>query len=151
MIAASRKLNVIFLCTGNSCRSQMAEGWARALLSDVCVAYSAGVEEHGMNPMAVRVMQEAGVDITDQFSKNIDGLPKIDIDIVVTVCDHARESCPVLPGAKLTLHRNFEDPPRLAAGLDDEQAVRIYRRVRDDIRDYVEGLPAYFETVRLER
>lgn len=142
-----RKVNVLFLCTGNSCRSQMAEGWARHLLSDVCVAYSAGIEAHGLNPMAVRVMAEAGVDITTQLSQTIDALPKVAWDLVITVCDNARERCPYMPGAALTVHRSFEDPPALARGLSEDEALDVYRRVRDEIREFVAALPKYFDPI----
>ena len=94
----AEKLKVMFLCTGNSCRSQMAEGWARALKGDLIDAYSAGVEPHGMNPRAIQVMAEAGVDMTAHRSKHVDELQQIPFDYVVTVCDHAHESCPLFPG-----------------------------------------------------
>jgi arsenate reductase len=136
------KLKVLFLCTGNSCRSQMAEGWARTLRGDVLEAASAGVETHGLNPLAVRVMAEAGVDISGQRSKTVDGLLGERFDLVVTVCDHAREACPVFPGATRMLHRNFDDPPYLArAAATEDEALEVYRRVRDEIRVFVEGLP----------
>src|SRR5512141_2375624 len=89
------KLKVLFLCTGNSCRSQMAEGWARALKSDSIEAYSAGIETHGLNPRAVKVMAEAGVDISGHQSKHVDTLKRVPFDCVVTVCGHASEHCPV--------------------------------------------------------
>jgi arsenate reductase (thioredoxin) len=146
-----RKFNVLFLCTGNSCRSQMAEGWARALLSDICIAYSAGTMAKGLDPMAVEVMQEAGVDITRQRSQTIDELPKIAFDLVMTVCDNAREACPVMPGVAIQLHHSFDDPPHLAAGLADAQRVQVYRRVRDEIRDVVAALPTYFERITVEQ
>ncbi|MEZ0267827.1 MAG: arsenate reductase ArsC, partial [Phycisphaerae bacterium] len=108
------KLNVMFLCTGNSCRSQMAEGWARHLKGDVIDAYSAGVDPHGMNPRAIRAMAEAGVDITAQSSKHVRDLPPVTFDYVVTVCGHANETCPVFPGATRVVHVGFDDPPKLA-------------------------------------
>ncbi len=136
------KRSVLFLCTGNSCRSQMAEGWARHLHGDVLEPYSAGVRAHGLNPHAVRVMAEAGVDISGQTSKTVDALAGVAFDLVVTVCDHARETCPVLPGAKRMLHAGFDDPPRLAeTAASEAEALDIYRRVRDEIRDFVRGLP----------
>src|SRR5437660_4008548 len=92
------KVKVLFLCTGNSCRSQMAEGFARALRGDLIEAYSAGVEPHGMNPRAVKVMAEAGVDISRQRSKHVDEFKDVPLDYVVTVCDHANETCPTFPG-----------------------------------------------------
>jgi len=135
-------LKVLFLCTGNSCRSQMAEGWAKTLKAGDLEPYSAGIETHGLNPQAVRVMAEAGVDISGQRSKHVDELAGIDFDYVVTVCDHAHELCPVLPGAAPIIHVGFDDPPRLAAETrSGEEALRIYRRVRDEIRDFITGLP----------
>jgi len=136
------KLRVLFLCTGNSCRSQMAEGWARALRGAVLEAASAGVEAHGLNPLAVRVMAEAGVDISGQRSKTVDTLQDAHFDLVVTVCDRAREACPVFPGATRMLHRDFDDPPFLASGAaTEDEALGVYRRVRDEIRVFVESLP----------
>lgn len=143
----SPKAKILFLCTGNSCRSQMAEGWVRHLLGDELEPYSAGVETHGLNPSAVRVMQEAGVDISSQRSKTLADLGESHFDWVVTVCDSARESCPVLPGKALQLHAGFDDPPRLAAGaVTEEEALGHYRRVRDEIRRFVEGLPERLTT-----
>ena len=108
------KLKVLFLCTGNSCRSQMAEGWARALRPELIEAYSAGTEPHGMNARAVNVMAEAGVDLTGHHSKHVDELKGVAFDYVVTVCDNAHESCPVFPGKTRVIHMGFDDPPRLA-------------------------------------
>ena len=142
MQEAKQKLKVLFLCTGNSCRSQMAEGWARHLKSDVIEAYSAGIETHGLNPNAVKVMAEAGVDISGHRSKHVDELKDIDFDYVVTVCDHAAETCPVFPAPVPTIHQGFDDPPSLTAEMthmDDKLAV--YRRVRDEIRDFIYTLP----------
>lgn len=142
-----RKVNILFLCTGNSCRSQMAEGWARYLLSDRCVAYSAGIMAKGVDPRAVETMRLAGVDISRQRSQRIDDLPKIAFDIVVTVCDNARESCPVFPGADVAIHHAFDDPPHVAHGKSDAEAAMIFARVRDHIREFVEALPAYIDKV----
>ncbi len=140
------KLKVLFLCTGNSCRSQMAEGWARALKSDVIEPYSAGIETHGMNPNAVKVMAEAGVDISGQRSKHVDELEGIEFDYVVTVCDNAHESCPLFPGKTKVLHKGFDDPPRLAKdAATEEEGLSHYRRVRDEIRKFVESLPDSLE------
>ncbi|MCA9259653.1 MAG: arsenate reductase ArsC [Planctomycetales bacterium] len=136
-------LKVLFLCTGNSCRSQMAEGWARALKDDVVEAYSAGVETHGMNPRAIAVMAEAGIDITSQRSKHVDELADVDFDYVVTVCDNAAQSCPQFSGKAKVVRRLFDDPPRLAKdAASEEEALAPYRRVRDEIRDFVGKLPA---------
>jgi len=137
-----RKLKVLFLCTGNSCRSQMAEGWARTLKSDLVEAYSAGIEKHGMNPHAVKVMSEAGVDISRQFSKTRAELGPVEFDYVVTVCGHADENCPVFPGKTKVVHVGFEDPPKLTKDLaDGEEKLTVYRRVRDEIRQFVQRLP----------
>lgn len=142
------KPKVLFLCTGNSCRSQMAEGWARRLLGDALEPYSAGVAPKGLDPRAVAVMAEVGVDLTGQSSKHVDELLRRlaergeDLDWVVTVCDSAQESCPIFPGRARILHRSFDDPPRLAAGAaSEEEALAPYRRVRDEIRGFVAELP----------
>jgi arsenate reductase len=136
------KLKILFLCTGNSCRSQMAEGWARQLKSDVLEPYSAGIEKHGMNPRAVKVMAEAGVDISKQYSKTVAETGSTRFDYVVTVCGHANESCPIFPGKATVLHVGFEDPPKLTEDMPDgEEKLAIYRRVRDQIRAFVETLP----------
>lgn len=138
----NEKLKILFLCTGNSCRSQMAEGWARYLKGDVLDPYSAGIEAHGLNPYAVKVMKEAGVDISHHRSKHVKELFHIPFDYVVTVCDHANETCPVFPGRVKRLHVGFDDPPRLAATLSsEEEKLAVYRRVRDEIRAFVETLP----------
>ena len=143
------KLRVLFLCTGNSCRSQMAEGWARALKSDVIEPYSAGIEMHGLNPLAVKVMAEAGVDISGQRSKKVDELATVDFDYVVTVCGHANETCHMwLSGKAKVVHIGFDDPPTLARGAkNEEEALTHYRRVRDEIRAFVLTLPESIEAV----
>ena len=142
MQTAMPKLKVLFLCTGNSCRSQMAEGWARYLKSDVLEPYSAGIEKHGMNPHAVKVMLEAGVDISNQHSKTPADIGSVQFDYVVTVCGHANEHCPVFPGRARVVHIGFEDPPKLTKHLPDgEEKLAVYRRVRDEIRNFVETLP----------
>ncbi len=139
----SRRPRVLFLCTGNSCRSQMAEGWARALHPHAIEAHSAGISPHGLNPLAVRAMREAGVDISTHASKRPDeiaGAPDTPFDLVVTVCGHADEHCPAFPGARV-VHVGFDDPPRLAAeARSDEEAMPHYRRVRDEIRAFIERL-----------
>jgi arsenate reductase len=137
-----KKLNVLFLCTGNSCRSQMAEGWARALKADIVEAYSAGIETHGLNPNAVKVMAEVGIDISRHRSKQVNDLMDIPFDYVVTVCGHANESCPLFPGNTKVVHIGFDDPPKLAeSATSPEEALDCYRRVRDEIRAFTEGLP----------
>lgn len=132
------KPNVLFLCTGNSCRSQMAEGWARHLLGDKVEAYSAGIEAHGMNPNAMQVMKEAGVDISGQSSKLADSLNDVPLDLVITVCGHADENCPTFLTKAKVVHVGFDDPPKLAKdAASDEEALNHYRRVRDEIREFV--------------
>lgn len=136
------KLKILFLCTGNSCRSQMAEGWAKELKADVIEAYSAGIERHGLNLLAVRTMAEAGVDIGNHASKTVDELPGRDFDYVITLCGHARETCPVYSGGARIFHAGFDDPPALAINAKtEEEALLPYRRVRDEIRQFVSGLP----------
>ena len=138
----SAKQKVLFLCTGNSCRSQMAEGWARTLKGDKIEAYSAGIETHGLNQNAVKVMAEAGVDIAGQRSKNVSELLDVPLDYVVAVCGHAHETCPVIGGNAKVVHVGFDDPPKLAQGAkSEEEALRHYRRVRDEIRAFVQTLP----------
>ena len=145
-VPQGKKIRVLFLCTGNSCRSQMAEGWARALKGDRIDAWSAGIEKHGLDPAAVRVMAEAGVDISRQRSKTLDEVGDARFDYVVTVCGHARESCPVFPGGAKVVHRGFDDPPRLAENAaTEEEALGHYRRVRDEIRAFVKELPEALE------
>ncbi len=140
------KIKILFLCTGNSCRSQMAEGWVRHLKIDVLEPYSAGIETHGMNEHAVRVMKEAGVDISAHRSKHVKELLDIPFDFVVTVCDHANEHCPVFPGRVKHVHVGFDDPPRLAkSAKSEEEALGHYRRVRDEIRAFIETLPEALE------
>ena len=138
----NNKPKILFLCTGNSCRSQMAEGWARHLRSDCLEPYSAGIETHGLNPNAVAVMAEAGVDISNHKSKLLSELAGVDFDYVVTVCGHANENCPVFMGKAKVVHIGFDDPPALAKNAKNEQeALDFYRRVRDEIRAFVEELP----------
>ena len=144
-----RKMKVLFLCTGNSCRSQMAEGWARHLKGDVIEPYSAGVEPHELDPRAVQVMAEAGVDISAHRSKHIEEVMDIPFDYVVTVCDDAREQCPFFPRKVKMVHIGFADPPRLVEQAKDEQeALNSYRRVRDQIRQFIESLPDALEQRR---
>lgn len=138
----AEKTKILFLCTGNSCRSQMAEGWARSLKFEEIEAYSAGMVAHGMNQIAVQVMAEVGVDIGQHHSKTLKRLGNLTFDYVVTICADADEKCPVFPGDAKVVHRGFDDPPRLSAtARTDEDAFEIYRRVRDEIRDFVETLP----------
>lgn len=142
----SEPLRILFLCTGNSCRSQMAEGFARALKPGSIEAWSAGVEKHGLNPRAVTVMAEAGVDISGHASKLVDDLPDGAFDYVITLCGHASENCPFFPGAAKRMHVGFDDPPALAKNAaNEEEALNHYRRVRDQIRDWILGMPDNLE------
>ncbi len=141
-----KKLKLLFLCTGNSCRSQMAEGWTRKLKNDRIEVFSAGVETHGLNPNAVKVMAEAGIDISNHRSKLIDKFKDIDLDVVVTVCGHAHETCPYFPPRCKVIHVGFDDPPKMARelaerGASEDAQLDCFRTVRDAIREFVEGLP----------
>lgn len=134
--------NILFLCTGNSCRSQMAEGFGRAILGKEYGIHSAGTKQHGMNPRAVKVMAEAGIDISGHSSKTTEQLPDVPMDIVFTVCSDAHETCPVFPGGTI-IHKGFDDPPRLTESFtDEEQRLDVYRRVRDEIHAWIKELPA---------
>ncbi len=136
------KLKVLFLCTGNSCRSQMAEAWTRELFGECIEAYSAGTEARGLDPYAVKAMAEAGIDISSQRSKRVDELHGLEFDYVVTLCGRAGENCPIFPGKAQVFHAMFDDPPSLAAGaLTEEERLAPYRRVRDEIREFVQRLP----------
>ncbi len=136
---------VLFLCTGNSCRSQMAEGWARHLHADHIDACSAGTDPHGLNPLAIRAMDEAGIDISRHTSKTVEACKPETLDLVITVCGHAHEHCPIFltqnPRTRI-VHRRFDDPPQLAAAASsDDEAMPHYRRVCDEIRAFIETLP----------
>ena len=136
------KKRILFLCTGNSCRSQMAEAWTRQLKGEQFEAYSAGVKPKGLDLRAVKAMAEAGLDISGWKSKDVDALGNMEFDYVITLCDNARESCPYFPAKTRLIHRGFDDPPRLAENArTDEEAMAFYRRIRDKIKDFVEALP----------
>ena len=140
------KLKILYLCTGNSCRSQMAEGWTRYLKGDTIEPFSAGVETHGVNPLAVKVMAEAGLDISHQRSKLVDEFKGKEFDYVVTLCDHASENCPFFPGKAKRVHKGFNDPAIFAENTKSEEETFIYfRQVRDKIRKFVESLPDILE------
>ncbi|MHC4203597.1 MAG: arsenate reductase ArsC [Planctomycetota bacterium] len=139
MSETKEKIKVLFLCTGNACRSQMAEGWARHLKSEVIDAYSAGVWPAGVSTRATQVMAEAGVDISSQTSDHVDEFLTIDFDYVITLCDNAREQCPVFSGKAKLIHRAFEDPTLVMGSSDTILAA--FRRARDQIRAFVETLP----------
>ncbi len=146
------RLKILFLCTGNSCRSQMAEAWTRRLKGDLFEPFSAGVSLRDIDPRAVNVMAEAGVDISRHEAKSIESLGDKGFDHVVTVCDNAREACPFFPGPTKLIHAGFDDPPALAADAgSEEEALNHYRRVRDEIRRFVEDMPASLEQARQER
>lgn len=135
-------VRILFLCTGNSCRSQMAEAWARRLKNEEIIAYSAGVEAHGLNRVAVRVMAEVGVDISHYRSKRLEEFRNVRFDYVVTVCAQAHERCPVFPGTARVVHEDFDDPSALARNAkSEEEALDYYRRVRDEICAFIETLP----------
>ena len=132
---------ILFLCTGNSCRSQIAEAWTNHLQKDNFKASSAGIEPKGVDPRAIKVMDETGIDISGQKSKDIDSLGDMEFDYVVTLCDNANEACPFFPAKTKLMHRGFNDPPKLSEGLtDEEEALSHYRRVRDEIKVFVENI-----------
>lgn len=144
-----KKLKILFLCTGNACRSQIAEGWARHLKGGVIDAFSAGVAPAGLHPDAVLVMKEAGVDISHHTSKHLDALGAIELDYVVTVCGNANDNCPTFHGKTKVVHVGFDDPPALAkTAKSREEALRHFRRVRDDIKRFVLTLPESLEGKR---
>ena len=141
-IKESEKIKLLFLCTGNSCRSQMAEGWTRLLKSSEIESYSAGIEINSLNPLAVKVMAEAGVDISRHKSTHVDELKDAQFDFVVTLCGDAQEHCPLFPGKTKTIHVGFDDPPKLAANAKtEEEALNHYRKVRAEIKTFVGQLP----------
>jgi arsenate reductase len=136
------KKKILFLCAGNSCRSQMAEAWTRHLRGNEFEAYSAGIEPRGVDPGVVQVMDEVGIDISFQKSKDIDSLGDLEFDYVITLCDNAYESCPYFPARTELIHRGFDDPPKLAQGAgSDGEALDHYRRVRDEIKEFIRGFP----------
>ena len=145
-VAPEGRLKVLFLCTANACRSQMAEGWTRALKSDVIEAYSAGVAPCYLHPLAERVMKEAGVDISHQYSKQIADLDEIAFDYVITLCDYADSKCPVYPGHGVRIHQPFEDPVRLRGS--EEAVMAAFRATRDRIRAFAEAMPENLESLK---
>lgn len=139
------KKNVLFLCTGNSCRSQMAEGWGKALKADSFNFFSAGTKKHHLNPSAVEVMKEAGIDISHHESNTTDELPEVKMDFVFTVCSDAHENCPFFSSGKI-IHIGFDDPPRLTKEMNNkEEVLDVYRRVRDEIKEMVMNIEKYME------
>ncbi|MFP6904351.1 MAG: arsenate reductase ArsC [Verrucomicrobiota bacterium] len=142
------KHRILFLCTGNSCRSQMAEGWTRHLKGDRFEAFSAGMEPQALNPYAIQVMLEAGVDISHHQSKHLDILQEMAFDSVVAVCTHAAHCNPAYPGKEHVICRSFDDPPKLAeSARNEEEKLESYRRVRDEIRAFIEGFPESLEEI----
>jgi len=141
---------ILFLCTGNSCRSQMAEGFARKLLGDTVEPFSAGTEVHGMNERAVTVMAEAGVDISGQRSKTVDELEG-EFDFVFTVCDSAAANCPFFPARSAVIHRGFDDPPTITRGWKSEEKIlAVYRRVRNEIRILIQEIPGIIKAASVD-
>lgn len=137
--------NILFLCTGNSCRSQIAEGFGKALKADMYKFFSAGTKKHGLNPYAIKVMNEIGIDISNHESNITSELPEQNMDFVFTVCSDAHENCPYFPGGKI-IHIGFDDPPRLTKELtNEEEILSVYRRVRDEIKDMVSNIEKYTE------
>ena len=143
MCGDKEKIKVLFLCTGNSCRSQMAEGWARHLKENIIDAYSAGIRPIGVSSRAIQVMAEAGVDISMHKSQHLDEFSEIDFDYVITLCDNAAESCPVFTGKAKVFHRPFEDP-YFATG-SEKDIMETFRKVRNDIRKFIEAMPDNLE------
>ena len=139
MCSDREKIKVLFLCTGNSCRSQIAEGWARHLKGNIIDAYSAGIRPIGVSSRAIKVMAEAGVDISAQISQRLDEFSEIDFDYVITLCDNAAENCPVFTGKAKVFHRPFEDP-YFASG-SEEEILETFRKVRNEIRGFIEEMP----------
>ena len=141
-MSSNKKLKILFLCTGNSCRSQMAEGWARFIIGEIIEPFSAGIEAHGINPFAVKVMKEAGVDISHQRSKLVEEVMDTKFDYVITLCDHANENCPIFPDKVRRIHRGFKDTGKLAEqAISVEDKLKLYRQVRDEIKEFVEKIP----------
>ncbi len=144
----SEKKKILFLCTGNSCRSQMAEAWTRHLKADEFEPYSAGIDVRAVDPRAVLAMLEVGIDISHYRSKHVDTLVSIEFDYVVTLCSHAQETCPFFPAKTRVLHVGFMDPPVLAETCGtEEEIMACYRKVRDEIRIFVQKFPEALEAV----
>lgn len=133
--------NILFLCTGNSCRSQMAEALFNHYKKDTGKAFSAGIEKHGLNPNMLKVLEEINIDTKGLSSKTVEEVEHLNFDYVVTVCSHAKDKCPVYPGSAQKGHRSFDDPPFLTKDMaDEEEILSVYRRVRDEIKQYVQDL-----------
>ena len=135
--------SILFLCTGNSCRSQMAHGFANSLLSEEFTSYSAGIESHGLNPSAIKVMEEVGIDISGHQSQTLNEFDTDKFDYVVAVCEHAASNCPTFPAKTNVILRQFDDPPKLAKqAKSPEEVLTYYRKVRDEIKHWITSLPA---------
>ena len=139
MCSDKEKIKVLFLCTGNSCRSQIAEGWASHLKGSIIDVYSAGIRPIGVSSRAIKVMAEEGVDISSQKSQHLDEFSEIDFDYVITLCDNAAENCPVFSGQAKVFHKPFEDP-YFASG-SEEEILETFRKVRNEIREFIEEMP----------
>ncbi|MDT8452126.1 MAG: arsenate reductase (thioredoxin) [Gammaproteobacteria bacterium] len=139
-------MNILFLCTGNSCRSQMAEGWAKHFAPEWLEVESAGIESHGKNPRAIAVMAEAGVDISEQESTQVTGAMLNAADVVVTVCGHADDHCPVLPAGMRKEHWPLEDPAKATGS--EEEIMAMFRATRDEVKRRVRTLIAQLEAER---
>lgn len=140
------KLKILFLCTGNSCRSQITEGWVRHLKAKILEPYSAGVHPKELNPLAVKVMAELGVDLSKQKSKCVDEFKSKALGLIITVCGNVHEICPTFPAKIRIIHAGFDDPPLLAKNARTEEGALVhYRRVRDEICDFVQALPKNFD------
>lgn len=142
------RLKILFLCTGNSCRSQMAEGLTNKHLNDTFEAYSAGIIKSSVNKYAQKVMAEIGIDISHHYSKNVNEVRDIDFDYVVTVCDNAKETCPYFPGSGKIAHNSFDDPPYLTKNItEEEEKLMVYRRVRDEINIFIRDLSNFLNII----
>ncbi len=131
----NKKKNLLFLCTGNSCRSQMAEGYGKIFLGEKYNVYSAGIEKHGLNPYMLRVMEEDGVDMTGHYSKTVNEMSGINFDVVITVCGHANETCPIYLKKALIINKGFEDPAKFVGS--ESEKLNVFRMVRDQIKGYI--------------
>ena len=130
--------NILVLCTGNSCRSQMAEGYIRHFGGNRVNVFSAGIETHGVNPKAIEVMEEDGIDISSHTSNNVNEYLDLQFDTILTVCDHAREKCPYIPGKSLRLHYDFPDPAKATGS--EEEIMKAFRITRDMIKAYIRDM-----------
>ena len=128
--------DILVLCTGNSCRSQMAEGYLRHFAKHRATIYSAGIETHGVNPIAIKVMAEDGIDISNHTSNHVNEYIDIDFDLILTVCNNAEENCPYFPSKALKFHYNFPDPAKKTG--TEEEILNEFREVRDQIKAYTE-------------